>query len=60
MAWDAGDIYRPILPPSPEELKKMAEAAAKAVEEEHKAAEKAKKNASLAQEEGGKKSWFRW
>jgi hypothetical protein len=63
MAWDAGDIYRPILPPKPEELKKMEEAAAKAAQEERKAAEKAKKNASLGQkhQEGErKKSWFRW
>jgi len=62
MAWNAGDIYRPILPPSPEELKKMVEAAAKAAEEERKAAEKAKRTTSLAQEgqEGRKKSWFRW
>jgi len=62
MAWDAGDIYRPILLPSPEELKKMAEAAAKAAEEERKAMEKAKKNTSLAQknQEGERKPWFRW
>ena len=63
MAWDAGDIYRPILPPSPEELRKMVEAAAMAAAEERKAAEKAKKSASLGQknQEGErKKSWLRW
>jgi hypothetical protein len=59
MAWDAGNIYRPILPPKPEELKKMEEAA----KEERRAAEKGKKNANLGQKNQDgerKKSWFQW
>lgn len=59
MAWDAGNIYRPILAPTREELKKMEEAATKAAEEERKAAEKGNKRASLDQDER-KKTWFRW
>lgn len=59
--WDAGAIYRPILLPNPEELKKIEEQAAKAREEGRKATDKVKGNASSGQkyQEGErKKSWF--
>ncbi len=63
MAWDAGDIFRPILLPKPEELKAIQEAAAKAAEEERKVAESAKNNKSSgrkSQKGERKKSMFRW
>lgn len=55
MTWDAGDIFRPILPPKPEELAEIQEAVAKA--------EKAQCNTSLGQSAPKgerKKSLFRW
>ncbi|CAA7268066.1 unnamed protein product [Cyclocybe aegerita] len=57
MSWDAGDIYRPIAAPTPEEIAAAQEAAAKAAAE--KAAKEQAKEASGDQGKQ-KRSFFRW
>ncbi|KAJ3518010.1 hypothetical protein NLJ89_g130 [Agrocybe chaxingu] len=57
MSWDAGDIYRPIAAPTPEEIAAAQEAAAKAAAEE---AAKEQAKVASADKEKQKRSFFRW